>query len=90
MNVLRQLGLGMLFLLAGYEIEIPELVGRGGRRALATWVASFALAAGVMALLGAGGAIHAELAVAIALTSTALGTLLPILKDSGMLGTTLR
>ena len=87
-NVLRQLGLGMLFLLAGYEIEIPELVGRGGRRALATWVASFALAAGVMALLGAGGAIHSELAVAIALTSTALGTLLPILKDSGMLGTT--
>ena len=28
-------------------------------------------------------AIHAEVAVAIALTSTALGTLLPILKDSG-------
>ena len=86
-NVLRQLGLGMLFLLAGYEIEIPELVGRGGRRALATWVVSFALAAGLIGLLGAGGAIHSEVAVAIALTSTALGTLLPILKDSGMLGT---
>ena len=38
---------------------------------------------GVIGLLGAGGAIHAEVAVAIALTSTALGTLLPILKDSG-------
>ena len=33
-SVLRELGLGMLFLLAGYEIEIEELVGRGGRRAL--------------------------------------------------------
>jgi Kef-type K+ transport system membrane component KefB len=86
-DVLRQLGLGMLFLLAGYEIEIPELVGRGGRRALWTWLAAFALAAGLIAVLGAGGAIHAEVAVAIALTSTALGTLLPILKDSGMLGT---
>jgi Kef-type K+ transport system membrane component KefB len=31
--------------------------------------------------------INAEIAVAIALTSTALGTLLPILKDAGMLGT---
>ena len=51
-NVLRQLGLGMLFLLAGYEIEVHELVGRGGRRALVTWLASFALAAGVMACSG--------------------------------------
>ena len=39
-GVLRELGLGMLFLLAGYEIEIEELVGRGGRRALWTWLAS--------------------------------------------------
>ena len=38
-DVLRELGLGMLFLLAGYEIEIEELVGRGGRRALWTWLA---------------------------------------------------
>ncbi len=37
-NALRQLGLGMLFLLAGYELEVKELVGRGGRRAL--WVCS--------------------------------------------------
>src|SRR6478609_11171807 len=27
----RELGLGMLFLLAGYEIELKELTGRGGR-----------------------------------------------------------
>jgi Kef-type K+ transport system membrane component KefB len=86
-SVLRELGLGMLFLLAGYEIEIEELVGRGGRRALVTWLASLAVALGIVALIGATGAIHAEVAVAIALTSTALGTLLPILKDSGLLGT---
>jgi Kef-type K+ transport system membrane component KefB len=35
------------------------------------------------------GAIHAEVAVAIALVSTALGTLLPILKDGGRLDTKL-
>ena len=38
LEVLRELGLGMLFLLAGYEIELGELTGRGGRRALAKWL----------------------------------------------------
>ncbi|GAA1763328.1 cation:proton antiporter [Nocardioides hankookensis] len=85
--MLRELGLGMLFLLAGYEIEVDELVGRGGRRALATWVACLAVALGLMALIGLSEQVHAEIAVAIALTSTALGTLLPILKDSGLLAT---
>lgn len=86
-EVLRQLGLGMLFLLAGFEIHIEELVGRGGRRAGATWVLSLGLALGLTFVLEAVGLIDAEVAIAIALTSTALGTLLPILKDSGLLGT---
>lgn len=85
-EMLRELGLGMLFLLAGYEIELDELAGRGGRRAAAAWLACLLLALGVVALLGAIGGLHAEVAVAIALTSTALGTLLPILKDAGLLG----
>ena len=86
-GVLRELGLGMLFLLAGYEIEIEELIGRGGRRALWTWTASLGVALAVVALLGSTDAVDGEIAVAIALTSTALGTLLPILKDSGLIAT---
>jgi len=86
-DLLRELGLGMLFLLAGYEIELDELAGAGGRRAWWTWFACLLTALVVVWLLGLSGAIHAEVAVAIAATSTALGTLLPILKDSGMLGT---
>lgn len=86
-GVLRELGLGLLFLLAGYEIEVEELVGRGGRRALWTWLVCLGLALGLMALLGLIEAVHAEVAVAIAMTSTALGTLLPILKDGGLLST---
>ena len=89
-GVLRELGLGMLFLLAGYEIEVDELVGRGGRRALVAWLGALAVALAViagLAAIGGIGGVDAEIAVAIALTSTALGTLLPILKDSGMLGT---
>ena len=86
-DMLRELGLGMLFLLAGYEVEVEELVGKGGRRALATWLVCLGVALAVIGLIGLSDHIHAEIAVAIALTSTALGTLLPILKDSGMLGT---
>ncbi len=86
-GILRELGLGLLFLLAGYEIELEELTGRAGRRALWTWLACLVTALGVVWLIGLSGAIHAEAAVAIALTSTALGTLLPILKDNGLLGT---
>ncbi|MEP9361821.1 cation:proton antiporter [Nocardioides sp. CN2-186] len=86
-DTLRELGLGMLFLLAGYEVEVDELVGKGGRRALATWVLCLLAALGLIALIGLSDAVHAEIAVAIALTSTALGTLLPILKDGGLLET---
>lgn len=83
-DLLRQLGLGMLFLLAGFEIDVSEITGRGGRRAVVTWLISLTAAFAAVFLLGRSGAVSAEIAVAIALTSTALGTLLPILKDSGL------
>jgi Kef-type K+ transport system membrane component KefB len=86
-ELLRELGLGLLFLLAGYEIELQELSGAGGRRAWWTWLLCLGVALLLVWVIGLSGAIHAEVAVAIALTSTSLGTLLPILKDSGMLGT---
>jgi Kef-type K+ transport system membrane component KefB len=86
-EALRELGLGLLFLLAGYEIEVKQLTGRGGRRAFITWLISFALAFSLVFLLGFLGVLSARSAVAIALTSTALGTLLPILRDSGLLNT---
>jgi Kef-type K+ transport system membrane component KefB len=86
-DMLRQLGLSMLFLLAGYEIEPRELTGKAGRRALATWVTCLLLALVITNLLDLANVIDSEIAVSIALTSTALGTLLPILKDSGMVTT---
>jgi Kef-type K+ transport system membrane component KefB len=86
-EALKELGLGLLFLLAGYEIEVKQLTGRGGRRAFITWLISFALAFSLVFLLGFLGVLSARSAVAIALTSTALGTLLPILRDSGLLNT---
>ncbi|HEY6744053.1 MAG TPA: cation:proton antiporter [Lapillicoccus sp.] len=86
-DAFRELGLAMLFLLAGYEIELKELTGRGGRRALVTWLCCFVLALLLVGLLGLAGIVSAEVAVGIALVSTALGVLLPILRDSGQLPT---
>ncbi len=88
-ELIRELGLGMLFLLAGYEIEIREVTGRGGRRAAATWLICFVSALVAVVVIGLVSTVEAEIAVAIALTSTALGTLLPILRDNGLLRTPL-
>ncbi|KHL08266.1 Kef-type K+ transport system membrane component KefB [Mumia flava] len=85
--LLHDFGLGMLFLLAGYEIELGEVTGRGGRRALVTWLSCLAMAFAVVFVLDAAGIVTSEVAVAIALTSTALGTLIPILKDSNLMET---
>lgn len=87
-GLLSDLGLGFLFLLAGYEINPSTITGTEGRRGLVTWVVTFAIACGAVILwpefdlFGFDG-----LAVAIALTTTAIGTLLPILSERGLMGT---
>ena len=87
-SLLSELGMAFLFLLAGYEIEPKNLTGRQGRSSIITWLVSFAMAmAIIMALTGAEiGGIGAT-AAAIALTTTAIGTLMPILAERGILGT---
>lgn len=87
-ELLRELGLALLFLLAGFEIKPGELAGRAGGRAWTAWLVSLLSALAVVWALGLAQVVDAELAMAIALTSTALGTLLPILRDHGLLGST--
>ena len=79
-------GLGFLFLLAGYELNPVLLRQRPGRLAITGWVISVALSLGAVAGLQAAGFVRSYVPVALALTTTALGTLLPILHDNGMLG----
>ncbi|MDA1386951.1 MULTISPECIES: cation:proton antiporter [Glycomyces] len=81
-ETVSQLGLAMLFFLAGYEIDFRAVRGRPIMLASLGWVLSFALAAGGLAVAGAGAAV---LILAIGLCSTALGTTLPIARDSGLL-----
>ncbi|MFN8168918.1 MAG: cation:proton antiporter [Candidatus Nanopelagicales bacterium] len=83
----NELGLGLLFFLAGYELERESLQGRPGRMAIGGWVLSLVLALGVAAVLDGADIISDYLGVAICLTSTALGTLLPVLRDRGLLTT---
>jgi hypothetical protein len=84
-QVLADVGLGFVFLLAGYELD-PRLFGQdAGRRAIGSWFISVVLALGVVAGLEAAGLVHAFVPVALALTTTALGTLLPILREAGLL-----
>lgn len=79
---LRELGLGFLFLLAGFEVDTSDMRGRQGRGAAATWVLCAALGTGTGLLLVQGD-VRVAIVLGIASTSTALGTLLPILKDAG-------
>jgi Kef-type K+ transport system membrane component KefB len=85
-RLLSELGLGLLFFLAGMELEGRSMRGRSGKLAATGWITSVVLALGLSGLLAASGVIKDFAGFAIALTSTALGTLLPILRDNGSLG----
>ena len=86
-STFNELGLGMLFFLAGYELEMVSVRGRSGKLAGSGWLISLALAFGLTWLLWYVGFVKDLPAIAIALTSTALGTLLPILRDRKVLHT---
>lgn len=85
-DLMRELGLGLLFLLAGMEINPSMLKSRQGGHALVTWVLCLVLSFGGAMLLTSGDA-GVSVVLGIALTSTALGTLMPILKQNDLSGT---
>ncbi|HXV93463.1 MAG TPA: cation:proton antiporter [Pseudonocardia sp.] len=84
-QIVADVGLGFVFLLAGYEVDLRLFGQDAGRRAIVAWLCSVALAVGVVGLLELTGLVRAFVPVAVALTTTALGTLLPVLRESGML-----
>jgi Kef-type K+ transport system membrane component KefB len=82
---LSTFGLAFLFFLAGIEIDFERIRGAPTRLGVGGWVVSLALGLGIAVALWAAGAIDAPILVGLALTTTALGTLMPILRDSGVL-----
>jgi Kef-type K+ transport system membrane component KefB len=81
------LGLGMLFFFAGYEIDIVRIRGLPLRLATLGWVLSLAIAYALGGVLAAIGVVVSLVYVGSALSTTAIGTLLPVLKDTGELQT---
>jgi len=81
------LGLGMLFFFAGYEIDFERIRGRPLTLGAWGWVISVALAFGIGGILAGAGVIVSFLYTGAAMATTAIGTLIPILRDNGELKT---
>ena len=77
------LGLGMLFFFAGYEIDVARIRGMPLRLALLGWAMSLAIAYSLGGLLALAGVVISLVYVGSALATTAIGTLLPVLSDTG-------
>lgn len=86
-ELLSELGLGLLFFLAGLELEQRAIRGQSGKLAAIGWVLSLVVALIAALIMTETGKVEDTVAVAIALSSTALGTLLPMLRDRGELST---
>ena len=85
-ELISNVGVGFLFLLAGYEFDPALFRERAGRLAIVAWLISVLVAVAVVTVLDIAGIVRDFVPIAIALTTTALGTLLPILRDNDMLG----
>jgi Kef-type K+ transport system membrane component KefB len=81
------LGLGLLFYFAGYEIDLPRIKGLPLELAVAGWLLSLAIAYAAGGVLAAAGVVLSLLYTGSALATTAIGTLIPILSDEGELKT---
>jgi Kef-type K+ transport system membrane component KefB len=86
-NFFSSLGLGMLFFFAGYEIDFERIRGRPLRLGLWGWGLSLVLAYGIGGILAAAGVVVSYLYTGSAIATTAIGTLIPILRDGGELRT---
>ena len=78
-------GLAALFFMAGMELDLEKVKGRPLSIAVRGWVLSLAIALAAAAVLHRLPDIHTPMMVALVLTTTAMGTFLPILRDAGHL-----
>jgi Kef-type K+ transport system membrane component KefB len=99
-DAISDLGLSMLMFLAGYEIDFARIKGRPLRLAVTGWLIS--LVVGLLIAFGIAAWLHgsssddlvshdnaAALVIGLAVATTALGTILPPLRDAGLLPTAL-
>ncbi len=82
---MRSVGMVAVMFMAGMEIDFNRIKGKPLSLAASGWLSSVVLAVLVVAVLHVIPDVQAPMMVVIALTTTGLGTLLPILRDSGQL-----
>ncbi len=81
------LGLGMLFFFAGYEIDFERIRGEPLKLAIVGWIVSLTLAFTIGGALAAVGIVLSLVYTGAAMSTTAIGTLIPILEDADELRT---
>jgi Kef-type K+ transport system membrane component KefB len=86
-SALSDIGLTFLMFLAGFELDLNRVKGEPLRLASLGWLLSLALALGFAFALVSTGLALDTLIVGLSITTTALGTLLPVLGDAGVLKT---
>ena len=82
---LEEMGLSYLMFLAGLELDLSRIRGRSLKLATTGWMISLALALLIASVLTLIGTVLDAIVIGLALTTTALGTLLPILRDAALL-----
>src|SRR6516165_4179553 len=82
-SILALFGLAFLLFLAGLEIDVHRLRGRLLRFAVFGYLVSLVLGYGAGASFTAAGWVSQPLLLAIALSATSLGLVVPVLKDAG-------
>lgn len=85
---LSDIGLTFLMFMAGFEMDLQRVKGRPLTLGVLGWVMSLALGLSVAFALRSGHVVLDTVVTGLALTTTAIGTLLPMLRDSGALETT--
>lgn len=78
-------GLGALFFMAGMELDLQKVKGRPLSLALRGWIVSLAIAFAMASFLYWRGLVLSPVLVALVLTTTAMGTFMPMLRDAGHL-----
>lgn len=84
LDLMQKVGLGAMLFMAGTEIDFRTIAGRPLTLALVGWVASAAVAFVVVGVLHAVPSVHAPMMVVLALTTTNLGVMIPVLRDAGV------
>ncbi|MCI0600946.1 MAG: cation:proton antiporter [Beijerinckiaceae bacterium] len=85
LGFLADFGVGVLFLMVGFEVDPSALRGRPLRNAAAGWAISAAVALYAGFVLYATGRAQSPVFTALALSTTSLGLLLPVLRDSKLM-----